>query len=62
MAVARCRPGNTPAGPMSYQEDIFEMHMVEFEQMLAIARTTMEEQEMVNPPVCSSTAILHQQL
>jgi hypothetical protein len=47
---------------MSYQEDIFEMHMVEFEQMLAIARTTMEEQEMVNPPVCSSTAILHQQL
>jgi hypothetical protein len=41
---------------MSYQEDIFEMHMVEFEQMLAIARTTMEEQEMVNPPVCYSSS------
>jgi hypothetical protein len=33
--------------------------MVEFEQMLAIART-MEEQEMVNQPAYSSTAVPHQ--
>jgi hypothetical protein len=33
--------------------------MVEFEQMLAIART-MEEQEMANQPTYSSTAVPHQ--
>jgi len=40
---------------------IFSRCMFGFEQMLAIART-MKEQEMVNLAVCSSTAILHQQL
>jgi hypothetical protein len=33
--------------------------MVEFEQMPAIART-MEEQEMANQPVYSSTVVPHQ--